>query len=57
VNAGIYHFGKELVLQRVTLTIASDDAPYVPELQIVQECIMSYTYLANDQLINVAGGF
>jgi len=45
------------MFQCVTLTIASDDAPYVPELQIVQECIMSYTYLANEQLIDVAGGF
>jgi hypothetical protein len=45
------------MFQGVTASIASDDAPYVPELQIVQECIMSYTYLANEQLIDVAGGF
>ena len=57
VDAGIHHLGEELMFQCVTLTIASDDAPYVPELQIVQECIMSYTYLTNEQLIYVAGGF
>jgi len=29
----------------------------MPELQVVQKGVMSYANFANDQLINVAGGF
>jgi hypothetical protein len=57
VNAGIYHLCEELMFQCISATIASDDAPYVPKMQVIQKCVMSYTYLANEQLIDVAGGF
>ena len=57
VDAGVYHLCKELMLQRVSPTITSDDAPYVPELQVIQKSIMSYTNLTNEQLIYIAGGF
>ena len=57
VNGCIYYLCEELMLQCVTATIASDDTLDVPELQIVKKGVMSNTNFANDQLIDVAGGF
>ena len=57
VDARIYYLGKELMFQRISAAIASDNTSDVPELQVIQESVMSYTYLANEQLIDVAGGF
>lgn len=57
MNAGIYYLCEELVFQCVSAAVAPDDASYVPELQVIKECTMSYTYLTNEQLIYIAGGF
>lgn len=57
VDAGIYHLCKELMFQCVSAAITANDALYVPELQIIQESVMSYAYLTNEQLIYIAGGF
>ena len=45
------------MFQGVAPAIASDDAPYMPEMQIVKKGVMSNANFANDQLIDVAGGF
>jgi hypothetical protein len=57
VDAGIYHLCEELMFQYVSPAIASNDALYMPKLQVIQKCVMSNAYLANEQLIDVAGGF
>ena len=49
-------FGYELVLQAVATAVASDDTADFPELEVVQELTTRYTYLAHEQLIDVAGG-
>ena len=48
VDGCIYHLCQELMFQCVAATITANDAPYVPELQVIQKSIMSYTYLTND---------
>ncbi|MBR2017447.1 MAG: hypothetical protein IKA00_09195, partial [Prevotella sp.] len=57
VDAGIYHLCKKLMLQGVAPAVTPYNAPYVPELKVIQKCVMSNSYLTNEQLIYIAGGF
>ena len=37
VDVGVDTFGEELVLQRVALAVAPDDAAYLPEAEVIEE--------------------
>ena len=56
VDVGVDTFGEELVLQRVALAVAPDDAAYLPEAEVVEEFTTRDAYLAHEQLIYVVGG-
>ena len=49
-------FGNQLVRETVALAVASDDTQHLPIAQFVQELMRTDTYLAHDQLVDVAGG-
>lgn len=49
-------YALQLVLQGVSPEIASNDAPYLPEPDVVEELAATDTYLAYALLIEVAGG-
>ena len=55
VDAGIYYLCQELMLQRVTAAIASNDATHLPELNVVEEVMAWDAYLANEQFIYIVG--
>ncbi len=44
------------MLQAVALAVASDDATYFPEGDVIQELMSADAYLANDELVQVVGG-
>ena len=44
------------MLQSVAFAVASDDAPCLPEADVVQELVTADSDFAYEQLINVAGG-
>lgn len=43
------------MLQAVALTIAADYASYLPEVEVVEECVVFDAYLTDKQLVNVVG--
>ena len=49
-------FGDELVTEPAPSAVASDDAQHLPIAQFIQELMRTDTYLAHDQLVDVAGG-
>lgn len=57
MDAGIYHFSKQLVGECAALAIASDDAADLPEREVIEECVVVDSYLANEQLIYIVGGY
>lgn len=56
VSGGVGTLGEELVLQTVTLAVASDDAAHFPETDVVKELTAWDSYFAHEQLIDVVGG-
>ncbi len=48
VNACVHHFGKQLVSESAALAVASDDAPNLPEREVIEECVVVDSYLANE---------
>jgi hypothetical protein len=56
VDGSVCTFSHELMLQAVTLAVASNDAPCLPERHFIQELTTAQTYLANEQLVQIVGG-
>ena len=56
VHCSEHGFCDELVPEPAPSAVASDDAQHLPIAQFVQELMRTDTYLAHDQLVNVAGG-
>jgi hypothetical protein len=56
VHCSEHGFGDELVTQPAPSAVASDDAQHFPITQFIQELMRTDTYLAHDQLVDVAGG-
>jgi len=44
------------VFQTVTLSVAANDATYLPETDIIQELMTADSYLANEQFKQIVGG-
>lgn len=57
MDAGIYHFGKQLVGEGAALAVASDYAPDLPVCEVIEECAVVDTYLANEELVYLVGGY
>ena len=57
IDSGKYALGHELVFQLVAPAVTSDDTTHFPEPQVVEELTARDTNLANDQLIDVVGGY
>ena len=43
--------------ESAALTVASDDSTNLPEREVIEECVVVYSYLANEQLIYIVGGY
>ena len=56
VHCSEHGFGDELVTEAAPSAVATDDAQHLPIAQFVQELMRTDTYLAHDQLVDVAGG-
>ena len=56
VSGGVGTFCNELMFQPVTLAVASDDAAYFPEAEVVEKFTAGDSYFAHEQLIDVVGG-
>ena len=56
VHCSEHGFGDELVTQPAPSAVAPDDAQHLPIAQFIQELVRTDTYLAHDQLVDVAGG-
>ncbi len=48
MNACVHHFSEQLVGECAALAIASDDAPNLPECEVIEECVVVDSYLANE---------
>ena len=48
-------FGKQLVFQDVAASVASDDAPNLPEANVVEKFVAGDSDFAHEQLVNVVG--
>lgn len=57
IDCGKYALGHELVFQLVAVAVASDDTANFPERDVVQKLVPTDAYLANDQLVDVVGGY
>ena len=57
MDGSVDALGQELVLQLVTPPISANDSAHLPEPQIVQKLTTRDSYLANDQLVDVVGGY
>ena len=55
-RGGIDAFSDELVLQAVAVAVASDDAAYLPEAEVVEKFTTGDAYFAHEQLVDVVGG-
>ena len=55
-DGGVGALGEQLVLQRVTAAVASDDAAHLPEADVVEELTARDANFAHEQLIDVVGG-
>ena len=56
IDGSIGTFSHQLVLQPVSLAVAANDAPDLPEADVVQELVAADADLANDELVQVVGG-
>ena len=56
IHGGVGALGDELMLQRVTATVAAYDAANFPEADVVEEFTARDSNLAHEQLIDVVGG-
>lgn len=57
MNGRVYALSQQLVLQAVTLAVASDDAASLPIGNVIEERVMVNSYLANELLVDVVGGW
>ena len=60
IRVGVFscidYFCQQLVFQTVTLSVAANDATYLPETDIIQELMTANSYLANEQFKQIVGG-
>jgi hypothetical protein len=47
----------QLVVQDVTTAVSSNDAVNFPEAKLIEKLMSADAYLANDQLVDVVGGY
>ena len=57
MDAGIYHFGKQLVGEGAALAVATDDATDLPECEVIEESVVVDSNFAHEQLVDVVGGY
>ena len=55
-HRGVGALGDELMLQAVTLAVASDDAANFPEAEVVEKFTAGDSDFAHEQLVDVVGG-
>lgn len=46
--SGIYRLSQQLIGQKIALAVAANDAPCLPEADVIQELVTWYSYLANE---------
>ena len=56
MDAGVHHFGEQLVGEGAALAVASDYAPDLPEREVIHKGVVVDSYLAHEQLVDVVGG-
>ena len=52
----INNFCQQLVLQSITLAIAANNAPHLPEADVIEEIMTTDSNLANEQFKQIVGG-
>ena len=55
VDGSVCAFGEQLVFQNVTAAIAADNAPDLPEPDVVEKFVAGDSDFAHEQLVNVVG--
>lgn len=55
MDAGVHHFGEQLVGEGAALAVASDYAPDLPEREVIHKGVVVDSYLAHEQLVDVVG--